>query len=185
MRTFVAIELPDDLRAEVIAYQHKLQSFDAQIRWVKPEQMHITLKFLGEIDQNQLNLLDELFQVVAKPTAPFEVNLQGLGAFPNLRRPSILWAGVTTGAEALSGLAGQVEVASAELGFKKEKRGFNPHLTLGRLKSPKGLPPLMDRIRKDESKLFRTFPVNEFVFMLSELKPTGAEYTRLNTYNLD
>jgi 2'-5' RNA ligase len=185
MRTFVAVEIPDDLRSEVIAYQRRLQSFEARVRWVKPEQMHITLKFLGEIDQTQSDLLDELFQAVAEENAPFELELQGLGAFPNLRRPSILWAGITTGADALAGLAGQLEAAASELGFKKEKRGFNPHLTLGRVKSPKGLPPVVERIQKDESKLFGSFPVSEFVFIQSELKPTGAEYTRLNTYNFD
>ncbi|MDA0838373.1 MAG: RNA 2',3'-cyclic phosphodiesterase [Planctomycetota bacterium] len=184
MRTFVAVELPADLRTEVIAYQRRLQSFDAKVRWVKPAQMHITLKFLGEIDETQADLLHELFQVVEKETAPFEVEIQGLGAFPNLRRPSILWVGVTTGIDALAGLAGQVEATAAELGFKKEKRGFNPHLTLGRVKSPKGLPPVMERIQKDESLSFGSFQVSEFVFMQSELKPSGAEYRRLNTYNL-
>ncbi len=185
MRTFVAVEIPDDLRTEVIAYQKRLQSFDAKVRCTKPGQMHITLKFLGEIDQTQADLLDELFQSVAKATAPFEMALQGLGAFPNLRRPSILWAGVADGANSLTELARSVEAAAKELGFKKEKRGFNPHLTLGRVKSPKGLPPVVERIQKDESKSFGSFRVSEFVFMQSELNPSGAVYTRLNTYNLE
>ena len=185
MRTFVAVEIPDALRTEMIAYQKRLQSFDARVRWVKPHQMHITLKFLGEIDQTQADLLDELFQSVAHEAEPFEVDVQGLGAFPNLRRPSILWSGITAGADALIGLAHSVDAAAGELGFKKEKRDFNPHLTLGRVKSLKGLPPLLERIKKDESKSFGSFRASEFVFMQSELKPTGAVYTRLNTYKLD
>ena len=176
MRTFVAIELPKELTSKIDQLQSALKKTKADVSWVKPQNVHITLKFLGEVKEDKI---EEVYQAVEKSAVgikKFQVSLQGLGGFPNLKRPRVIWVGVEKGKEILSELSPRVEEQFSGIGFAKENRAFTPHLTLGRVKSLKNLESLATEINKTA---FETadFEVQEVVVMKSTLLPTGAVYT--------
>src|SRR5574341_632187 len=176
MRTFIAIELPQEFTSQIDQLQSVLKKTKADVSWVKPENVHITLKFLGEVKEEKI---DEVYQATEKSIngiKAFKVNLQGLGGFPNLRRPRVIWIGVEKGKEVLAEIYPKVEEEFFKIGFPKENRGFTPHLTIGRVKSPKNLDSLAGEINRTA---FQTeeFEIKEVVVMKSTLLPTGAVYT--------
>lgn len=133
-RTFVAISVSQSTRRSLVTMQQALAGQGFRARWTFPEQFHVTLKFLGEIDAASV---DRLILAVAEAVAtrrPFELAFQGAGAFPDWTRPRVLWARVTIGSEALIDLAHEVETAAVQAGFAPSDRPFRPHLTLGRVK---------------------------------------------------
>lgn len=179
MRTFVAIELPQEFTSKIDQLQAVLRKTKADVSWVKPQNVHITLKFLGEVKEEKI---DEVYQATEKSVngiGSFKVNLQGLGGFPNLKRPRVIWVGVEKGKEILAELYPKVEEEFFKIRFAKENRSFTPHLTIGRIKSPKNLEKLASEITKTS---FQTdeFEVKEVVVMKSTLHPTGSIYTPLN-----
>ena len=184
MRTFIAVEISGEPREALLRYSQRLQTHDAKVRWVRPEQMHMTLKFLGEISEDQAAPISDALARIAEGAAPFEAEVRGLGGFPSLARPRVLWAGIEEGKQELVRLADQVEHEMRKLRFPKEKRGFTPHLTLGRVKSPKGLDPVCAKMQKDVGHCFGRFTVQEVVFFQSVLSPSGATYTVLGRHRL-
>jgi RNA 2',3'-cyclic 3'-phosphodiesterase len=177
MRTFVAIELPEAVRAELGRQQHALRSPARDARWTRPEGMHLTLKFLGEISEAQLAPLRAALAALG-PFAPFDVEVKGFGFFPDARRPRVFWAGVEGGSR-LAELAGSVEGALEVLGFERERRAFNPHLTLARFKTPHPQPALAEAIEQLKDSSFGRFAVSEFFLFESQLSPEGARYQKL------
>lgn len=178
MRTFVAIELPRELTSKIDQLQSALKKTNVDVSWVKPQNVHITLKFLGEVKEEKI---EEVYQVVEKSVngiKSFTVNLQGLGGFPNLKRPRVIWVGVEKGKEILAELYPKMEEEFLKIGFAKENRSFTPHLTIGRIKSPKHLEGLASEINKTTFET-EEFEVKEVVVMKSTLFPTGAVYTPL------
>lgn len=147
------------------------------VRWVSPEQIHVTLKFLGSALPADLERAGEEAQKIANACSPFMVELEGLGVFPTLTRPRVVWLGVGAGAEQLCALARGVETACAAAGFAREKRGFHPHLTLGRVRSPRDAAALTARLRDETPERIGTADVTEFLLMESDLRPQGAVYT--------
>ena len=184
MRTFIAVEITGSALEAVLRYEEQLRQFPAKVRWARPEQMHLTLKFLGEIEEAQAEAVAEALKDLTGENQAFEAELKGLGGFPNLRRPNILCAGVEAGRAELTRLADQVERALEGLGFKREKRPYSPHLTLGRVKSIKGLDPVCKKLEADGDRSFGAFSVGEIVFFKSVLSPSGAEYTALGRFEL-
>jgi len=183
VRTFVAVDFPPAVKTQINQIIHRLKPLGSMIRWVRPEGLHLTLKFLGEIPQEQLAAVYQAVERGVVGIAPFAFVLTELGAFPNLRRPRVLWLGVLRGQESLKKLQEQVEAQLAECGFPKEKRQFSPHLTLGRVKSLHGIQPLLERI---SSLSFQSdeIPVTAVKVMRSQLKPSGAEYSELKVIDL-
>lgn len=178
MRTFVAIELHRELTAQIDQLQVALKKTKTDVSWVKPQNVHITLKFLGEVKEEKIA---EVYQAVENSVVgikSFAVNLQGLGGFPNLKRPRVIWIGVEKGKEILAELYPKVEEEFFQIGFSKENRNFTPHLTIGRVKSPKNLEKLASEITETS---FQTdeFEVKEVVVMKSTLHPAGSIYTPL------
>jgi 2'-5' RNA ligase len=153
------------------------------IRWVRPESLHLTLKFLGEIPQERLADINQAVERGAAGISPFTFVLAELGGFPNLRRPRVLWLGVLRGQELLKKLQGQVEDRLAECGFPKEKRQFSPHLTIGRVKSLRGIQPLLERL-PSISFQSEEISVASVKVMRSQLKSSGAEYSELKVISL-
>lgn len=135
MRAFIAFELPDELRAALAAISVGLRNSlpDAPLSWVPASNMHLTLKFLGEISPAQVPAIAAVLQPLSESYAPIPISLSGLGAFPNLRRPRVLWAGLQA-PPALTRLAAEVEAALQAHGFAREPRAFTPHLTLARVR---------------------------------------------------
>lgn len=183
LRLFFALETPPDVRAEMALIQEDLRSTGADVRWEPAEKLHATLKFLGDTD---VGLLPEIVLTIEGVLGDFGkpiVRYAGLGCFPDRREPRVIWIGMAdTGASLLS-LQEAVERALVPLGFPREKRVFQPHITLGRVKSRRGIGRLLDRM---ESTIFESQPVSipDVVLMRSELKPAGSVYTPQRVFSL-
>jgi 2'-5' RNA ligase len=178
VRTFIAVEMPEALIARLRTLQEALRAAGPGVAWVRPEGMHVTLKFLGDVAEEAL---PEIYQAMETATAqaPFNLRVTGAGAFPTPRRPKTVWAGIDEGAEPLAQLAAAVEDALAALGFPREERPFRPHITLGRVKDPRGPQRLGELIAAHAGDVLGAMPVTEIVVMRSDLTPQGARYTPL------
>jgi 2'-5' RNA ligase len=181
MRLFVAIDIPEDVRAAIGALVAKLRPIHRNARWVRIEGVHVTLKFIGEAPSEKIAGIKSALASISS-TAPIPINCCGIGFFPNERRPRVLWAGIASGPE-LSALAAAVDSALAPLGFPREERAFSPHLTLARFDAPGGLDPLRAAIESAGTLEFGRATATEFHLYQSVLKPGGAEYTRLATFS--
>jgi len=180
MRLFVALDIPEDVRAAIGALVAKLQDACRDARWVRVEGAHITLKFIGEVAFEKAEEIKSALATVPFP-APIAMSFRGVGFFPNERRPRVLWAGIEAGAE-LSALAAAVEMALEPLGIVRERRAFSPHITLARFESMNGIERLHAAIANAGSLEFGSAIAHEFHLYQSVLKRGGAEYTRLATY---
>ena len=178
IRTFVAIEMPAVVRDSIATLQQDLRGFPVRVSWVRPANIHLTLKFLGDIRENQVGAISEALARVGEKTAPFSLSVGTLGFFPNRRRPRVLWVGISNPDGELRQLAESVENALLPLGFKKEKRGFNPHLTFGRVRDPRNIEQVMEKLETTEFEEQAIF-VKEMVFMKSTLHPRGSIYEPL------
>lgn len=183
MRTFIAIPLPEECRSLLREMQQSLRGFRAEVGWVGIPSIHLTLKFLGEVDPAIIPQLAESLRAASESDQSFELQLRGLGCFPNMRNPRVIWCGIDGNTEALSTLQRKVETACGSFGFLPEERAFKPHLTLGRVKGKRNLQPLVDCI-KIGSGLERSFRADHFNIYKSTLTPQGAVYTVLDTVTL-
>jgi 2'-5' RNA ligase len=181
VRTFIAVDLPAEVKTQIGGIIAELKPLSSSIRWVRSEGLHMTLKFLGEIPQERLPEIFAATERAALSRTPFSFVLARMGGFPNLRRPRVLWIGVQDGGEHLKGLQVAVEGALVACGFPGERRTFSPHLTIGRVRSPKGLEPVLDRL-PSISYQSEEITVSSVQVMRSQLQPTGAVYTTLKAF---
>jgi 2'-5' RNA ligase len=175
IRTFVCIEIPESIRRQIGDLQNGLRRVEAHVSWVKVENIHLTLKFLGSISPARLAKVCEAVERVTRSRSPFDVEVSGAGCFPSRRNPRILWAGITISAE-LTDLHAALESELAKLGFERESRKFSPHLTIGRLRSTNGSNSLADAIAKNSLGSY-IFSNRQVVVMRSDLHPSGSVYT--------
>jgi 2'-5' RNA ligase len=182
VRCFVAIDIPDAVKAEIAGLQRDLRQFRARVSWARTEGIHLTLKFLGDVKLGLIPNAVHSLETAVSSLKGFTVSAEGVGCFPNSRRPRVMWVGLD-GGDALRAVQETVETALEPLGFEQETRKFNPHLTLGRVKSAQGID---DVVRRMEELGFtrREFPATEIRLMQSDLQPTGAVYTVLHTFSL-
>ncbi|MFC2076096.1 RNA 2',3'-cyclic phosphodiesterase [candidate division KSB1 bacterium] len=175
MRTFIAVDLPETVRDSLRELQAGLRGRSDGVKWVRVEGMHLTLKFLGEIDPDLVSGIDRVLQEAARSIKPFRIALSGLGAFPGLSRPRVIWVGVDGELEPLQNLKSGIDKGLAELGFPKDDRSFKPHITLGRVKGK------IDGRRLVGDKNYTTdhFLICRVRLIESILKPTGAEYSEV------
>ena len=186
MRGFVAIDLADAVRAALEREQARLRAECLRndiIRWARPEGVHVTLKFLGEIPSERAAAVTAALEPLGD-FATFEVEVKGFGFFPNASHPRVLWAGLEA-PPALEDLAARVEKALAPLGFPPEDRAFRPHLTLARFREPKADPRLLAALDECRDRSFGRFAINEFFLFESKLKPSGAEYRKAAAFRED
>jgi 2'-5' RNA ligase len=179
LRAFVAIEIPESLRERCAAIGRRIARDTGGVSWVRPANLHLTLKFLGGARPAQLERLAESLAHKAAKTEPFEVELAGLGCFPSARRARVIWIGVAEGGEPLRALADKVEGAAAKAGFDREARPFSGHLTLGRVRMKSdgtGRGDLSDLIAREDPGVLGRFGVTEVVLMHSRLHPGGSVY---------
>jgi 2'-5' RNA ligase len=149
------------------------------VSWVAPENLHVTLKFLGSIDDLRVQSVIDVLHTAVRGQAPFELEVVGLGAFPSATRPRVLWAGIVGGAGPLAALAAAVEDALAGLGFPRETRAFSPHITLARIREPGRAPALAEALGAASGRRFGRVAVANTALMRSDLSPWGARYTAL------
>jgi RNA 2',3'-cyclic 3'-phosphodiesterase len=177
MRAFVAVFPPPEVGREALAWARSLPS-DDRVRWTRPENVHLTLKFLGDVRVEALDGIRAALGEVCAEHAPFDAVLAELGAFPSARRAKILWIGVGAGSEWLRSLAADVDDALASLSFEREKRPYVPHLTLGRVR---GRPLNLDLPSGVEGTEFR---VRRVELTESTLAPKGATYRTVGDFAL-
>jgi 2'-5' RNA ligase len=161
----------------------ELRHLSKSIKWVRPENLHLTLKFLGEVEEANIPELLEKLREVTATCPPLMMKAHGTGAFPSSKRPRVIWAGLEA-QENLMSLQSDIESALVPLGFTKEEKQFNAHLTIGRVKSQRGLGKFMNKLDTYGDNTFGEFTTNEVVLYKSDLKPTGAEYTAIEVFPL-
>ncbi|MBI2823252.1 MAG: RNA 2',3'-cyclic phosphodiesterase [Planctomycetia bacterium] len=185
VRTFVAVEISTEVRAGAGRLIGRLEATGAGVRWVKPEHLHLTLKFLGEVD---LRDVPEVCAVVTQATTtvpPFSVRVAGAGAFPDFSRPRTVWLGVEDETGELAALHEQIDKALGGIGFRREQRRFRPHLTIGRVRSGgRGLAALAEALEKNRDFAAGVVDVDEVVVFSSELERGGPIHEPLATAEL-
>jgi len=180
VRLFVAIEIPGGVRARLALLIDELRPLTQGVKWVRTGSLHLTLKFIGDAEGHRFEAIwAALGKIPARPA--IELRFRGLGFFPNEGRPRVSWAGIDAPPE-LAQLAGETEIALAELGFPREDRAFAPHLTLARLEGARLTDAFHAAIEQHVDQEFGTMRATEFHLIESKLKSTGAEYTTLQTF---
>lgn len=173
LRTFIAVEMSPEVRSHARQLIARLQDCGAKATWVKPEAMHLTLKFLGEVDLLDTPAVCDAVAAAVADLPPFEIEVQGAGAFPTAARPRTVWLGVRRGQEELIALHDAVELALSRLGYRQENRRFRPHLTLGRARGDRGLEELGEVVRQHADFVGGVASVDEVVVFSSELESGG------------
>jgi 2'-5' RNA ligase len=184
MRLFIALNLPKNERARVYRASAALRDAKLPIRWIEPDNYHLTLKFLGEVHQDRVTAVEEIVQKVADGTVPFDISLGGFGAFPTIRKPRVVWMGIVASAE-LRCLKQDLEWGLADVGFEAETRAFHPHVTLGRA-DPKfnaghfrGFDDIIANLTYEGGAQIRTLDL-----MRSHLSRDGARYSVVTSARL-
>jgi 2'-5' RNA ligase len=185
MRVFVAVDISEEARRLVAARIEFLRAkfSDLRVGWDKPEKLHLTLKFLGEIPHEKLPLIIKAAEDAANEIEPFALAIENPGAFPPRGAARVLWLGVKDDSQNLSEIQKRLENRLEQIGFQRERRNFKPHLTVARLKEPNKARPLTELHLKTEfSEII--FEVSEIVVYKSDLRPTGSVYTKLAKIDL-
>jgi RNA 2',3'-cyclic 3'-phosphodiesterase len=184
IRAFLAIELPDHLRAGLALIQGELKRSHADVRWVTPGNIHLTLKFFGNVPDDEIDALALAAREVAATEAPFQLKATMAGAFPSPKAPRVVWLGLGGDVVPLTRLYHRLEKAYATLGYLPEGRAFNPHLTLGRVKSPLNREKLAKMLERMPPVDWPAFTVKELLLFQSVLSPQGSKYTPLKVIPL-
>ena len=177
MRAFVAIDLPAEIHAALAREQSAFRAVAPDAKWTRAEGIHLTLKFLGHISDDQVSLVAQALTSLGRFEA-FSIEVVGFGFFPDAHRPGVFWAGVEA-PPALAQLASSVENALEPLGFAREARRFSPHLTLARFKTPRVQPALTARVSEGQQTTMGRFECSEFFLLASKLTRSGAEYRKV------
>jgi 2'-5' RNA ligase len=184
IRTFIAFNLPKNIISSISEIQNRFKSYAFKARWVNPENMHLTLKFLGDINYTDIENVSKTIINAVNNHTPVTLAVKGSGVFPGIKRPRVIWVGLTGDIEKLTSIQNDIEENLEKLGFPREKRPFRGHLTLGRIKgkiNPKKLLDAMEKCEKFESELF----IADKIFLFkSDLKSTGSVYTELKSISL-
>ena len=178
IRTFIALETPPAIRASISEVLTALREADAEVRWEAPEKFHVTVKFLGDVDERKLPTIIAKIEQTVSTISPFEMAYSEIGMFPDRQHPRIIWIGCQNPDRRLSRLKNVLDSSLEPLGFRVEARAFHPHITVGRITGEKGKKDLLSIL---ENLTFepRSTMVEEVVVMKSMLKPHGSEYSRL------
>ena len=190
IRAFIAIELDGAVKAELEKLQRRMRAepISGVVRWVMPGSIHLTLKFLGDMESERVPHVLAAMKTACNGITPFELAVRGAGCFPNFQRPNVIWAGLIGQVQVASVLAQRIEDESARLGFDPEDRPFSPHLTLGRIArevDPNERRQVGDMVRRIDVALSGVIRADAIYLIKSELKPTGSVYTALGQVKLE
>jgi len=178
MRCFIAIDIGEEVRDAISRLIIDLKKFNGDIRWVPIKNVHITLRFLGDIKKEMIEDIKKAIKNTIKEEKKFILNIRGTGVFPEQKKPRVLWVGIDNSQKLLS-IYQKIQKEIEILGFQKEKRNFNPHITIGRVKSNKGIRRVIKELIRFNNKEFGKIHVDKIMLMQSILKPTGAEYKEI------
>jgi 2'-5' RNA ligase len=186
IRSFVAIPIPAAIQKSAANLVRRLSGDRDGIKWVPGDNLHLTLKFLGDVDNREIPKVCDCVRQCCDGVEPFHLHLRGAGAFPDPTRPRVVYAGVEDGGDSLTTIVAAMESALADLGFKPEPRDYIPHLTLGRTRggSRRGSPELCDRITANYDFDLGETEVQRVVIMASFLDKAGPTYQVMDTINL-
>ncbi len=176
IRTFIAAELSEPVRNGLAKQITACAAAAPLVKWAKPDNLHLTFRFLGDIKENDLAELFDAIEEAVDPLPAFPLEVKGIGAFPNWRHPRVVWAGCGEGRDDAITLAGAVEAAVVDLGYEPERRPFKPHFTLGRVKQPADAFGLSDAVAGLEDKVYGYIDVDAVVVFMSSLRRTGPVY---------
>jgi 2'-5' RNA ligase len=180
LRTFIAVAIDKAIRDHAVILQEALGRSGADVKWVEPENIHVTLLFLGEVEDRTIPAVCRVVAEVAAGLAPFEMSVEAVGCFPSPRRPKTLWVGVGEGRQELVALHDALEPPLLELGcYRREERQYTPHITLGRVRGPAGTDELATALARRADWHGGQVRVREVLVMSSELRPEGPSYTVL------
>jgi len=185
IRSFLAFELPVEIREQIRVISKELKKMALPVRWVTVDNIHLTILFLGSVDEDKISDIEEKVNEVVKGFSAFKTKLNAVGAFPHWKKPRVIWIGLSGDIGRLSNLRNELQEELKVLGFIPEKRPFRPHLTLGRFKGPidrdEDMKWILDRYRDINSDLYQ---LNELILYKSDLKPDGPVYTKMATWPL-
>jgi 2'-5' RNA ligase len=184
IRSFLAIELPKMIHKKIEEVQGDLKSSHADVRWVSPEKIHLTLKFFGNVEEARIEPITRAIEGSIRNARIFSLRAKGIGAFPHWKNPRVIWMGLIDGKGILVPLQKQLETELGGIGFEPEGRAFQPHLTLGRVNSSRGKEELIRRMERYREEEFGEFDVERIVLFKSDLKPAGPIYTFLGEVKL-
>ena len=181
LRTFVAVEMDEAIRRAAARWIEEFRAASADVTWVAPHNMHLTVKFLGEVAAEKIPQVCEAVAEAVADTEPFDLEIRGVGAFPNTARPRTIWLGIGAGEEQLEALAKQIDLALRKIGFPREERRFHGHLTLGRVRRPSPALAALTALLKNKSDFAAGLtPIDEVVVFSSQLSPAGPTYEALS-----
>jgi 2'-5' RNA ligase len=184
IRTFVAVEIDLNLGSGIEELMRQFRSSSMDVKWVEPENRHLTLKFLGDVDLNETYDVCRAVERAVEGIEPFDMELRGIGAFPNAKRPRTLWVGAGEGADEMIGLAERVESQMERLGYRREPRRFQPHLTLGRLHGGPAPAEIVQLLEQHADLEIGSMPVDEVIIFSSTLTKRGPVYDPLGRAKL-
>lgn len=184
IRCFIAIEIPEPIQEQLVRIQGTLRKQISKASWVKPGNIHLTLKFLGDVDPEDIESIGKAVEGVTKHHHSFSLHIGGVGAFPNLARPRVIWVGVKFGAERVSDLAQDINLALSTRGFSLDAKKFNPHLTIARLREKIDLKPYASQYRQYNRIHGAEMTVDTISLIQSRLHSRGAIYSTLQSYSL-
>jgi 2'-5' RNA ligase len=179
MRAFIGLALPEAIRARLQRLQSELGASGVDVKWVEPANLHVTVKFLDEISEAQRQAIETMIGQVASREAPFELGLDGVGAFPSVNAPRVVWVGLAQGRESLVRIAQALEQEGQRIPLRREERAFAAHLTLGRVRSSKRLGSLAERLRSAAPPTPASWRVASLTLYQSVLGSGGPRYTVL------
>lgn len=182
MRLFVAMDLSETVRGGIVQFCDKLRCAYPAARWVRPESMHVTLKFIGETAEGRVDATRDALRTVHS-SAPVDMTFRKVGFFPNERRPRVFWVGIEASPN-LTEIAHETESTLERIGIPRESREFKPHLTLARFDQARGLDKLHAAIKEGGEAQFGSVRTSEMHLYKSDLERGGAKYTRLETFAL-
>jgi 2'-5' RNA ligase len=184
MRLFIAIEIPDEIKKEMVKVQEQLRKANIDASWTRTDGMHLTLKFLGEVPETKIAEIVNGLQKAAEGIGPLKLSVSGVGTFPNPKNARVVWIGLAGDIEKLSRLQVAVENAMVLLGMAREERKFTPHLTLGRIKYIRSRDTWIKILEEIKDISLPGFEATSVSLMKSELKPSGAVYTEMGRVEL-
>jgi len=181
IRTFIAIPVPESVFKLQRNLKNTISEKTGKVRWVKRDQLHITLKFVGDTPEESIDDVRGAIKIIADNTKPFEIFIQGTGCFPKIERPRVMWIGLNGALGQLNQLVKNIHNSLDPIGFPKDEKEFNPHITLARARYPqKKTPDISSFLNANFDPI--PFRIEKFQFISSELFPNGPVYTILSTH---
>lgn len=184
IRLFIGCKLSRDILGKSLEIQEGIKKLDPDVKWVSDENIHLTLKFLGHIKSEIIEDISRKLQVIARNHDSFDLSVEGVGVFPRLSNPKVIWIGSGEGSDKLRLLEKNIENALSEFNLPKEEREYVAHITLGRVRSPKNKEKIAEYVKQNANLFMGNMEVKYFTLFQSQLSRTGPVYTDLKTFML-